>query len=322
MAPRRTTKLSVVVVSVVMLLLAIPPAWDAPPEPVCCLASSAASRSDWPGETVPIALYIRFEEFPPPIVSEVMEREVESILSPLGLPIKWGLLDGVHQSGFAVELAVVKFRGGCNPDSRMRSRMSGPLGWTAESEGAILPFVEVDCDRIRDMVHRELGGSPPFSEFVLGRALGRVVAHELYHVFAQTDRHAPEGLAKAYLTDSDLTKGGVRFQKEEYRSLRAAMSQARLAFEVLRGRSEGSPTAGKYVYQESGCSKCHGSRGQGTRSGPALRGKGKSTEFKTRVESLAKGLAYLHGDRANRLPPPSLEKDEIEDLASFLNGLE
>ena len=74
----------------------------------------------------------------------------------------------------------------------------GALGWTHVSDGAILPFSEIDCDRIREFVQKELlYWKPAEREEVLGRAMARVVAHELYHIFANTPHHGSDGVAKA-----------------------------------------------------------------------------------------------------------------------------
>jgi hypothetical protein len=39
---------------------------------------------------------------------------------------------------------------------------------------------------------------------VLGRALGRVLAHELYHILSGTKRHSARGLAKASFAVDEL----------------------------------------------------------------------------------------------------------------------
>ena len=44
-----------------------------------------------------------------------------------------------------------------------------------------------------------------FQPAVLGRALARVAAHEIYHIVAQTPEHEKSGLAKANLSSQELT---------------------------------------------------------------------------------------------------------------------
>src|SRR5690242_17312540 len=107
----------------------------------------------WPGQTVPFAIYTKFQKHPPRPVTEVMEKEVEAIISPLGLPIEWRPLDGSQVYGDTAELVIVTFRGDCDADSQARTvGQPSPLGWTHLSDGQILPFAEVDCDRIRGVI--------------------------------------------------------------------------------------------------------------------------------------------------------------------------
>ena len=55
-----------------------------------------------------------------------------------------------------------------------------------------------------------------------GRALGRVVAHELYHILANTTDHSRHGLAKALLTVSELVLDPCRFGSHEIERIRKA----------------------------------------------------------------------------------------------------
>ena len=47
-------------------------------------------------------------------------------------------------------------------------------------------------------------GSQP-DPAVVGRALARVAAHEIYHIVAQTAEHQDKGIAKASFSTNDLT---------------------------------------------------------------------------------------------------------------------
>jgi hypothetical protein len=63
-----------------------------------------------------------------------------------------------------------------------------------------------------------------------GRALGRVVAHELYHVLARTLRHGVVGVAKACYSPVELTAVRFQFEPREVELLRE--SRARVAKET------------------------------------------------------------------------------------------
>src|ERR1035438_8030819 len=50
-----------------------------------------------------------------------------------------------------------------------------------------------------------------------GRPLGRVLAHELYHIFADTMCHGSNGVAKKSYGGQDLLSNAFRFQSKDSR---------------------------------------------------------------------------------------------------------
>jgi hypothetical protein len=49
-------------------------------------------------------------------------------------------------------------------------------------------------------------------DYIYGRALARLLAHELYHVLVQTTAHAQAGVAKAQLTAAELLANRFQFE--------------------------------------------------------------------------------------------------------------
>ena len=273
----------------------------------------------------PVAIYTAFENPARPLLVESMEEEVEAILSPLALPVVWRTLPADSGNNMAAELAIVRFRGECDGGLRIfHEKQSGPLGWTYSNKGTILAFADIDCNQIRDMLQDELRRfTPPDGDVRLGRAAARVLAHELFHIFARTARHASDGVAKSFLSKWDLTTAEFHFQPEELRVMRASMSQARRALREMTGETGPSPAIGGHIYAENGCANCHGSHGQGSKRGPALRGKETSTDARSLAERLTKSWEQMCGNaRGRQIAPPSLEEDEIDDLVSFLKQME
>lgn len=182
-----------------------------------------------------IALYTQFQQDPPKAVMESLQDELESLMSPLGLHFEWRNLNASRGHEVAVELAVVTFKGRCDITGlQLRGASSGALGWTHVSDGVILPFSDVDCDRIRGFVQKELLAlHPEDREEVYGRALGRVVAHELYHIFANTARHGSCGVGKAAYTVQELVAEDFQFEETESLALRS--SKAHTALESSPG---------------------------------------------------------------------------------------
>jgi hypothetical protein len=97
------------------------------------------------------------------------------------------------------------------------------------TEGHVLPFSEIDCDRVRRLVQPRLTAKNPLDTARLyGRALGRVLGHELYHILASTTRHARSGLAKPLLNPRELTEERLDFEHREIEMIRARFGRSTL----------------------------------------------------------------------------------------------
>ena len=181
----------------------------------------------------PIALYTNFQqEQASETLLTAMQEELSGIMAPMGLRFEWRSMKDANGSNVAAELAVVTFKGHCD-SARVSPRRaeSGPLGWTHISEGAILPFADVDCDGIRSFLQSGLLGIRPADrEEWFGRALGRVIAHELYHILANTQHHGSEGVGKAAYSVQNLLSDDFQFGEKE--SLALLTSKAH---EILAG---------------------------------------------------------------------------------------
>lgn len=189
-----------------------------------------ASGQQWDSSSgAPILLYAQFEGAPSQPLLDALHGELESIMTPLGLEFAWRDLAGVRGNEAARELAVVNFKGRCDIGGLAASLThSTALGWTHVSDGVILPFSDVDCDRIRAFVQKGLLLLPRKDrEATFGRAMGRVLAHELYHVFANTARHGSCGVGKASYSVEDLLSLHFRFEERESRALRSVQAPPR-----------------------------------------------------------------------------------------------
>jgi hypothetical protein len=134
-----------------------------------------------------------------------MEREAGLILKSSGLRLDWHIL-GVDPLTAYSDLVVITFRGACQYDpAPPRYDETGPLALTRISDGEILPFGEVDCARVASSVHYAMSrGDYSQADKLVGRAMGRVVAHELVHILTKSSEHGTEGVAKASLSGKQL----------------------------------------------------------------------------------------------------------------------
>ena len=196
-----------------------------------CLALAALPASGEHQEILaPIALYTQFQQQPPLAVVGALQDEVSSIMAPTGLRFIWYTLPVAKGGEGWVKLAVVKFKGRCDAAGLdPHGFASGPLGWTPVSGGVILPFADIDCQSIGGFIRRQLLGMPAEGrEEAYGRALGRVVAHELYHIFANTTGHSCCGVGKSRFTVRELLSRKFQFEAHESLALRASEAHAAL----------------------------------------------------------------------------------------------
>ena len=185
----------------------------------------------------PIALYAQFEQKPPADVLSAMQTELASIMAPMGLRFSWRDLSAARSSEVSVELAVVTFKGACDASHlSVRGFHATALGWTHVSDGTILPFADIDCEGVRAFLQSGLMSTRGSQRDELyGRALGRVLAHELYHIFANTPHHGAGGVGKAAYTVDNLLEDDFQFGEKESTAL--IMSKAH---EILSAAGEDS----------------------------------------------------------------------------------
>jgi hypothetical protein len=134
-----------------------------------------------------------------------MQREAQTVLKASGIQLDWRARGQASRESFN-DLVLVKFSGNCDLDAAPQAfGKSGPLGSTFISDGSMLPFAEIACDRVAASVRSAMSGSDfETADVLLGRALGRVLAHELVHVLTGSCEHGLEGVHKASLSARQL----------------------------------------------------------------------------------------------------------------------
>lgn len=192
--------------------------------------------------TPSVGIFMDFESSPAPRSVEVMKNEVNKLMKSAGVSLVWHLTKENRGKQAFNGLVVLKFKGTCRaegwtnpvaggaPSSNFTTlREAAPLGETQVASGEVLPFTEVECDRIRQALeYLEPGATVNQRQSALGLALGRVVAHELYHVLARTTRHAASGLAKASETLEDLVSNReMSFGAEDSLAIRNGLTGSR-----------------------------------------------------------------------------------------------
>ena len=175
-----------------------------------------------------IGVFMDFESAPGAASVEIMKREVESLLKPSGVSLAWRLVRDNHGNEPFAGLVVLKFKGQCKAEGAYS--VTDAFGSAGESEtlastkvdhGRVLPYSEVECDQVRQALsYLAPGAGQKERQRALGVAMGRVVAHELYHILAGTTTHAGKGLAKASHSFEDLVSTDkLSFTAEDARAI-------------------------------------------------------------------------------------------------------
>lgn len=156
-----------------------------------------------------------------------MGREAGHLLKQSGVSLRWRI--GIPPQSVTGLLVVVKLVGDCDMDGGSATHLvPGPLGWSEETNGIVLPFSNIACDNLRGAVNSAvLEGDTVHSNLTLGRAMGRVLAHELYHVIAGTSDHSSRGVAQATLSPGELTTGTLQFQQSDTKAIENGLDAAR-----------------------------------------------------------------------------------------------
>jgi hypothetical protein len=170
----------------------------------------------------PVTLVLQFDNAYSTQSLAAMKREVASIVGESGIKVDFRFLADVHTSDSFESLVVVRFRGACimQPRDFMRDER-GYYAFTYVSDGDVLPFSEVECDKVANSIRPQMSESQWRNrDSILGRALGRVLAHELFHMLAKSQHHAGEGVTKSALSPAQLVADRLRMSRGDLEELK------------------------------------------------------------------------------------------------------
>jgi hypothetical protein len=158
-----------------------------------------------------IGILFDFGTQPESAVVDLMKTEIRSILEPAQLELSFQSLGERGATQPFRKVVIVRFHGACQAQSTTSGiQLEEPaildypaLGRTEISGGRVLPYIQVYCNEVRAFV--PLVSTIPFAQ-LYGRALGRVVVHELYHALLSTREHSRTGVARVAQSARDLTR--------------------------------------------------------------------------------------------------------------------
>ena len=190
------------------------------------LAMTAAANTAAPARALTVVLDFRDSHSPRAVTA--MEHEIERILSATGVTLDWRIR-GESPPETSGTLVVVRFKGRCvlEPVGYLYDER-GPLAFTYSSDGQMQPFSEVACDRVVTSVRSAMfGGDYAHADQLFGRALGRVVAHELVHILSGEATHGTAGVERRALSPDNLLAPVLELDPADVERVRASLKSVR-----------------------------------------------------------------------------------------------
>jgi hypothetical protein len=146
-----------------------------------------------------------------------MQREVMALMQTAGYDVAWrDSADSAHDVAGA-SVVVLQLRGVCRVPERLAA--VEPLGKavslasSAVENGEVLPFSWLECETLTKLLAPALDKEPSGKrDYLYGRAMGRLVAHELLHILSNRLEHDKAGVGKPSFSAKDVL--AERFQFE------------------------------------------------------------------------------------------------------------
>ena len=194
-----------------------------------------------PAQEAEVAVYLKAGAEQPAAMVELLQRETQALLRPAGVKLVWRELREASRHEDFQAVVVARFEGSCLP-AREEVEATGAgrpaaLASTPVQEGVILPFTTVNCGAVKRLTSALMRDEPGARRtHLFGRALGRVLAHELYHILGQTRLHTDKGIAKPAFHARELLAETFAFHEPAILVMRASASENVPAPSEVTGR--------------------------------------------------------------------------------------
>jgi hypothetical protein len=173
-----------------------------------------------------LVVVLAFEASPSDPVLTAIQGEVERIFATARADVDVLVLKGSLEVRQADRIIHIDVKGTCASNPRRVRITQSALAAMFGDDRELQPIGIINCQTLASY----LGAvSPP----VFGRALGRVLAHEIYHYVTQRRDHSARGLFAAALTDVSLTADELSFTEHDVQTLNSRLHVLQAASDCL-----------------------------------------------------------------------------------------
>jgi hypothetical protein len=153
-----------------------------------------------------VHVQMTFDSAPARSIVAAIETQVRALYRGTDISFYW--MEGRDIGPKPGNLLSLHFYGACSGAGYEPPSDGLALAWTVKEHGGeVLPFIGLDCDLTRRITGQQ-------ADPIFGRALGYLVAHEIFHALTRTVRHG-RGLMKSKLCTHDLLGNALAFDAQE-----------------------------------------------------------------------------------------------------------
>ena len=179
-----------------------------------CL-SQFALCSSLPGPVAPkkqsLVVFLKGSDAQDQLTLLSMREEVQKLLAPIGYSVEFRTKLNGPVSG---HLVVTEFKGQCTSGVESFGPERLDLATTTVQNGHVLPFSQVHCPVVSRLLTSSLENAPAgLRQSLFGRSLGRILAHEFFHILADECGHQNEGIAKSHFSARELLSPHFSFEE-------------------------------------------------------------------------------------------------------------
>jgi hypothetical protein len=168
-------------------------------------------REATPSSGQSLTVLLDFEDANQSVSLARLQKDLQAILANTGLKLDVRFKQDVAAHAEFQQLVVFKMKGHCTARPLPIAALSderGALAMTYSSDGTLLPFGAVECDRVRESLERVLGRNASYvHQNAYSTAIARVMAHEIYHMMGNSKQHTRDGVTKRSLSSRELYEG-------------------------------------------------------------------------------------------------------------------